>query len=199
MKHKCGLQVPFSSLVANFFHLILVRCCDGVRFRDYVKKGRSNIFSIFGRKKPSDEAIKPYLERIAFLMDYLDEHVGKNKLECAIRLNDGLRLAIPSNLAEIDERIFLDPSNNCIGISMTCHDLDDPEKVTGFQICGYEEIANTLVIGSYHGGSAMDWGIDVESKARPLPPLSAALQQALWELPGWEVIELGNFRSLTRM
>jgi hypothetical protein len=114
-------------------------------------------------------------------------------------LNDGLRLAIPSNLAEIDERIFLDPSNNCIGISMTCHDLDDPEKVTGFQICGYEEIANTLVIGSYHGGSAMDWGIDVESKARPLPPLSAALQQALWELPGWEVIELGNFRSLTRM
>lgn len=157
---------------------------------------------LFFRKRVSGAAVKAHLERISFLMKYLEQYGMWNKKEVVEVLNKELLLAIPKDIQDPEGRVWPDPSNSNIAISFSCNNSDNINCVNQFTLIGFDVIANTLVIGTAHQKDKerahFSWSITKESDARSVPPLSEKIHQEFWNLPGYNQIELGEFRFLKR-
>ncbi len=140
------------------------------------------------------------LDRIDFLMGYLQKYALMNKSEVVACLNNELLLGIPSNMPDPERRNFPDPSNKNLGVSFNCDDLENPHRVCQqIIITGYEDLANLLIIGTASGPGTLHFTVSPESNARPIPTLSRAVQEQIWKLPGWEVHNISrSYKYLTK-
>ena len=156
----------------------------------------------FFRKKVSEDAVKAHLERISFLMKYLEQYGLWNNKQVVEILNKELLLGIPEDIQNPEDRVWPDPSNSNIAISFACNDHDNINCVNQFMLIGFDAMANTLIIGTAHQEDKerahFSWSITNESDARSVPRLSERIHQEFWNLPGYSQIGLGEFRFLKR-
>lgn len=156
----------------------------------------------FFRKKVSGDAVKAHLERISFLMKYLEQYGMCNKKQVVKILNKELLLGIPKEIQDPEDRVWPDPSNSNIAISFACNDRDNINCVNQFTLIGFDAMANTLIIGTAHledkEQTHFTWSISKESDARSMSPLSERIHQEFWNLPGYNQIGLGEFLFLKR-
>jgi len=147
---------------------------------------------LLGKSKISVHAAELHLDRVRFLMEYLEQHALKDKKAVVVALNRELLLKIPLELQDPEGRHWFDPSNKNLAISFTCNDRSHSSRVNQFVITGFEQLANTLFIGTVHGGgdkTVVWWSASVESDMRDVPPLAKAVQEAFWKMPGWKLID----------
>ena len=136
---------------------------------------------LFGKSKSHQEVLQLNLQRISFLMDYLQQCSFKEKEEVVEILNKGLILNIPSDVSDPEDRLWPDPSNSNLAISFSCNDLSSPSQVNQLSIIGFKDIANTLIIGTAteaKNGKLM-WRISTESDARSVPALARVITYSL--------------------
>ncbi len=151
---------------------------------------------IFGAVRVSQQLLQLNVDRVRFLMEYLQQHALKNKHAVVESLNRELLLSIPEGLRDPEGRIWPDPSNKNLAISFNCNDSTHPNRVDQFVIRGFEQLANTSIFGSAHepyDGKLM-WSVDIESRFSKVPPLARALEKAIYQMPGWKVIGFDNIR-----
>lgn len=153
---------------------------------------------LFGRN--STAAVQAYLERIAFLMGFLEQYGGKPKNVVVAAMREKLLLDIPTDAVDSEDRYWPDPSNSDISISFRCKYTDGLEVVNQFLLTGFDALANTLIIGTAHGGdrTSFTWSASVESESRPVPTISRKVQNMFWRLPGYKLVGVGDFRFLLR-
>ena len=144
---------------------------------------------LFGRNKLSNELLQLNLDRISFLMGYLQQHAFKPKNEVVRALNRELLLAIPEELKDPEGTIWPDPSNQNLAISFNCLDPSHPDRVTSFGIHGFEALAGATIIGTATDAKAVGWRTGTEFPGLEAGPLTRAVNEALWKMPGWKTCE----------
>lgn len=136
-------------------------------------------------------------------MEYLERHALKDRKDVVEALSRELLLKIPLDLKDPEERHWFDPSNKNLAISFSCGEPSGAARVHQFVITGFEQLANTLFIGTVHGSGdkmVLWWSASVESEMRDTPPLAKAVQSAFWKMPGWRIIDgLGRQKWLQRL
>ena len=155
---------------------------------------------LFGKSKSHQEVLQLNLQRISFLMDYLQQCSFKEKEDVVDILNKGLILNIPSDAPDPEDRLWVDPSNSNLAISFSCNDQSFPSRVNQLSIIGFKDIANTLIIGTAteaKNGKLM-WSISTESEARNVPALARVIQKNIWVMPGWKVGGFSGYQYLER-
>lgn len=156
------------------------------------------MFSFF-KRSPTPERVQAELATIAMTMARLESYGFRPVSEVAQRLNKDFFLDVPSTEREVDGNIYLFPDPANWGLSLHCNDPFNPGKVTSYTLIGYEDKANCLVQGNTGDqGESFTWSISVESRHREIPPLTKALLEAFWRLPGYETLAMGNVRFLLR-
>jgi hypothetical protein len=145
----------------------------------------------------SSAALQGYIDRVAFLMRYLEQHGLKEMHEVVASLRKDLLLNIPDDEQRPDERHWVDPSNRDLAISFR---VGKDGLVTSFMIAGFGNLSNTLVLGSAlrqdNGQPSFTWNTCPESESRPIPRISREFQQAFWGIPGYKLIGLGKHKFL---
>lgn len=153
----------------------------------------------FFKRAPSPERIQAELANIAMTMARLESYGFRPIGEIADLLNNDFFLGVPRTEREADGRIFLFPSTSNLGLSLNCGDPFNVGMVCGYMLIGYEDKANCLVNGNTGDqGQSFTWSIGNESRQRDIPPLTKALQDAFWKLPGYQTISMLDDRFLLR-
>lgn len=156
------------------------------------------MFSFF-KRGPSPELVQAELGTIAMTMARLESYGFRPIGEIADLLNKDFLLKVPRTEREADGLILLFPGPSNLGISVHCGDPFNAGKVSAYTLTGYEDKANCLIQGSTGDqGESFTWSIGVESRQREIPPLTKALLEAFWRLPGYETLAMGNVRFLLR-
>lgn len=157
---------------------------------------RSFLARLFG----ANDAIQPYIDRVAFLMAYFERHGLQDKGSVVKALQSELLLNIPENISDPEERVWNDPSNSDMGISFSCNPMKNPILVNQFIIHGFGVIANTLIIGTANnhedGSMSFTWSTCPESDARPVPVMARKLQERFWSISGYTIVGLGEYKFL---
>lgn len=155
---------------------------------------------LFGKSKSHQAVLQVNLQRISFLMEYLQQCALKDKDEVVSILNQGLMLGIPNDISDPEHRHWPDPSNDNFAISFGCFNSDTEKQVTQVCITGFNDIANTLIIGTAnkHKNGKLMWRVSPESDARKTPALSRIIQKSIWEMPGWSIGGLKEYQYLEK-
>nr|VFJ87083.1 MAG: hypothetical protein BECKH772A_GA0070896_1000223 [Candidatus Kentron sp. H]VFJ88728.1 MAG: hypothetical protein BECKH772B_GA0070898_1000219 [Candidatus Kentron sp. H]VFJ94999.1 MAG: hypothetical protein BECKH772C_GA0070978_1000170 [Candidatus Kentron sp. H] len=156
------------------------------------------ILNLFNKNNALQNRAKPYIDRISFLMNYLNDLLLRDKSDVIKTLNESLLLGIPTDIPNPENRFWPDPSCQHLAISFSCDPVNNPNLVEQFILTGCEDVDNILVIGTGHDASGSTWSIANETRVRPVPPLSVIIQKAFWKIPGWEEIGFGEIRFLKK-
>lgn len=155
---------------------------------------------LFGKSESHQEVLQLNLQRISFLMNYLQQCSFKQKGEVVDLLNNGLLLNIPVNIPDPEDRHWPDPSNNNLAISFSCNSPSSPSQVNQLCITGFNDLANTLIIGTAaeaKNGKLM-WRICPESNTRSVSALARVIQKEIWKMPDWKVKGFADYQYLEK-
>lgn len=147
------------------------------------------MFNIFKRNRATVDQAKPYIDRISFLMNYLNGLLLKDKHDVINALNNSLLLSIPADIPDPENMGWPDPSCKNLTIGFACDPIINPNSVGQFILTGFEDIDNILIIGTGHDNKSSSWSIVNETQLRPVPPLAALIQKEFWKIPGWNETE----------
>ena len=156
------------------------------------------MFSFF-KRKPSPDRVQAELGTIAMTMARFESYGFRSIAEISHLLNTDFSMDVPSTERQVEGRIFMFNKHADLGLSISCDDPFNPGNVTGYILLGYNDIANCVVQGNTGDqGESFTWSIAIESRHREVPPLTKALQDAFWKLPGYQILALGEHRFLSR-
>jgi hypothetical protein len=150
-------------------------------------------------RMPNPDEVARQLEHIQSLMSRFEAYGVQPKASIVTLLNRDLKLGIPERLRDPESRTWPLPDHSMLAVSFSCNDPASPNLVNGFSILGFDSLDNCMVNGSTSNlGSSYTWSISSPGAMREVPPLSKAVQNAFWSIPGYEEIGSGRYRFLSR-
>lgn len=132
-------------------------------------------------------------------MSTLESYGAKAIGAIAPRLNLDFGLDIPSEHPDPQDRFWLMPNHPNWVLTIRCGEPQHPNIVTGYSLSGIAALAACQLLGCTGDlGETYTWGMSTDLFQQNPPPMTNALQQIFYTLPGYTQLSVGDMRFLSR-